>query len=249
MKQQSKTLSARRDNKMWFRRGITNGIPIALGYFAVSFTLGIAARKAGLTAWQGALASVTTVASAGEYAGFTVIQAGAGLIEMAIMMLVINARYMLMSCSLSQKLDPDLPFFHRLLLGWGITDEIFGVSVCVPDRLNPFYNYGMMAISIPAWTVGTYLGIAVGDILPVRVMSALSVGLYGMFLAIIIPPARKNKVIAGLVVISMAASFAAQHVPLLMNLSGGMRTILLTVMIAGVAAVLFPVKDEEEAAS
>lgn len=249
MKQQSKTLSARRDNKMWFRRGITNGIPIALGYFAVSFTLGIAARKAGLTAWQGALASATTVASAGEYAGFTVIQAGAGLIEMAIMMLVINARYMLMSCSLSQKLDPDLPFFHRLLLGWGITDEIFGVSVCVPDRLNPFYNYGMMAISIPAWTVGTYLGIAVGDILPVRVMSALSVGLYGMFLAIIIPPARKNKVIAGLVVISMAASFAAQHVPLLMNLSGGMRTILLTVMIAGVAAVLFPVKDEEEAAS
>ena len=249
MKQQSKTLSARRDNKMWFRRGITNGIPIALGYFAVSFTLGIAARKAGLTAWQGALASVTTVASAGEYAGFTVIQAGAGLIEMAIMMLVINARYMLMSCSLSQKLDPDLPFFHRLLLGWGITDEIFGVSVCVPDRLNPFYNYGMMAISIPAWTIGTYLGIAVGDILPVRVMSALSVGLYGMFLAIIIPPARKNKVIAGLVVISMAASFAAQHLPLLMNLSGGMRTILLTVIIAGVAAVLFPVKDEEEAAS
>lgn len=249
MKQQSKTLSVRRDNKMWFRRGITNGIPIALGYFAVSFTLGIAARKAGLTAWQGALASVTTVASAGEYAGFTVIQAGAGLIEMAIMMLVINARYMLMSCSLSQKLDPDLPFFHRLLLGWGITDEIFGVSVCVPDRLNPFYNYGMMAISIPAWTVGTYLGIAVGDILPVRVMSALSVGLYGMFLAIIIPPARKNKVIAGLVVISMAASFAAQHLPLLMNLSGGMRTILLTVIIAGVAAVLFPVKDEEEAAS
>lgn len=248
MKQQNKSLSARRDNKMWFRRGITNGIPIALGYFAVSFTLGIAARKAGLTAWQGALASVTTVASAGEYAGFTVIQANAGLLEMAIMMLVINARYMLMSCSLSQKLDPDLPFFHRLLLGWGVTDEIFGVSVCVPDRLNPFYNYGMMAISIPAWTLGTYLGIAVGDILPIRVMSALSVGLYGMFLAIIIPPARKNKVIAGLVIISMAASFAAQHLPLLMNLSGGMRTIFLTVIIAGAAAVLFPVKDEEESA-
>ena len=102
------------DNAAWFRRGIQNGVPIALGYLAVSFTLGIAARNAGLPAWQGAAASVTTVASAGEYAGFNVIQAGAGYIEMAIMMFVINARYLLMSCSLSQKLAPDLPLVHRL---------------------------------------------------------------------------------------------------------------------------------------
>lgn len=236
----------KRENKMWFRRGITNGIPIATGYFAVAFTLGIAARRAGLTAWQGALASITTVASAGEYAGFTVIEAGAGLMEMAIMMLVINARYLLMSCSLSQKLDPDLPFFHRLLVGWGVTDEIFGVSVCVPDRLNPFYNYGMMAIAIPGWTLGTYLGISMGDILPMRVMSALSVGLYGMFLAIIIPPARKNKIIAGLVILSMAASLGAQYAPLLSSLSGGMRTIVLTVLVAGIAAFLFPIHEEEK---
>ena len=189
------------DNAAWFRRGIQNGVPIALGYLAVSFTLGIAARNAGLTAWQGAAASVTTVASAGEYAGFNVIQAGAGYIEMAIMMFVINARYLLMSCSLSQKLAPDLPLVHRLLIGWGITDEIFGVASVVPDKLNPWYNYGMMAISIPAWTIGTAVGIAVGNILPHHVVSALGVGLYGMFLAIIIPPGRKNKVIAGLVAI------------------------------------------------
>ena len=159
------------DNAAWFRRGIQNGVPIALGYLAVSFTLGIAARNAGLTAWQGAAASVTTVASAGEYAGFNVIQAGAGYIEMAIMMFVINARYLLMSCSLSQKLAPDLPLVHRLLIGWGITDEIFGVASVVPDKLNPWYNYGMMAISIPAWTIGTAVGIAVGTTLSVHSVS------------------------------------------------------------------------------
>lgn len=235
------------DNAAWFRRGIQNGVPIALGYLAVSFTLGIAARNAGLTAWQGAAASVTTVASAGEYAGFNVIQAGAGYIEMAIMMFVINARYLLMSCSLSQKLAPDLPLVHRLLIGWGITDEIFGVASVVPDKLNPWYNYGMMAISIPAWTIGTAVGIAVGNILPHHVVSALGVGLYGMFLAIIIPPGRKNKVIAGLVAISMAASLAMSVLPVVSHISSGMRTIILTVVIAGIAAVAFPIEEEEHA--
>ena len=233
------------DNAAWFRRGIQNGVPIALGYLAVSFTLGIAARNAGLTAWQGAAASVTTVASAGEYAGFNVIQAGAGYIEMAIMMFVINARYLLMSCSLSQKLAPDLPLVHRLLIGWGITDEIFGVASVVPDKLNPWYNYGMMAISIPAWTVGTAVGIAVGNILPHHVVSALGVGLYGMFLAIIIPPARKDRIVAVLVVISFALSFLCSYLPGISALSEGTRTILLTVAISGAAAVLFPVRQEE----
>lgn len=232
------------NNAAWFRRGIKNGVPIALGYFAVSFTLGIAARNAGLNALQGALASVTTVASAGQFAGFQVIAAGASYMEMAIMMLVINARYMLMSCSLSQKLAPDLPFYHRLLVGWGVTDEIFGVAVTVPDTLNPWYNYGMMAISIPGWTIGTAIGITVGNVLPTSVVSALSVGLYGMFLAIIIPPARTNRIIAGLVAVSMLASFAMTKLPLLGGISSGMRTIILTILIAGGAAVLFPVQEE-----
>lgn len=232
------------NNTAWFRRGIKNGVPIALGYFAVSFTLGIAARNAGLNALQGALASVTTVASAGQFAGFQVIAAGASYMEMAIMMLVINARYMLMSCSLSQKLAPDLPFYHRLLVGWGVTDEIFGVAVTVPDTLNPWYNYGMMAISIPGWTIGTAIGITVGNVLPTSVVSALSVGLYGMFLAIIIPPARTNRIIAGLVAVSMLASFAMTKLPLLGGISSGMRTIILTILIAGGAAVLFPVQEE-----
>ena len=152
-----------------------------------------------------------------------------------------------MSCSLSQKLDPDLPFFHRLLLGWGITDEIFGVASAVPGRLHPCYNYGMMAVAIPGWTIGTVLGIAVGNVLPARVVSALGVGLYGMFLAIIIPPARQNRVIAAVVAVSMAASFALTRLPALAALSSGTRTIVLTVVIALAAAVLFPVQEEEDA--
>ena len=235
-----------KENAVWFRRGMKNGMPIALGYFAVSFTLGIAAKQAGLHAVQGALASATTLASAGQFAGFTVIATGATYVEMAVMMLVINARYLLMSCSLSQKLDPDLPFFHRLILSWGITDEIFGVASSIPDKLNPFYNYGMMVLSIPGWTLGTVLGIVVGNILPIHVVNALGVGLYGMFLAIIITPARKNRVIAGLVAVSMAASFAMAKLPVLSGISSGIRTIILTVVIAGIAAVLFPVSEEDK---
>ena len=142
---------------------------------------------------------------------------------------------------------PDAPLIHRALVGFGITDEIFGVASVVPDKLNPWYNYGMMAISIPAWTIGTAVGIAVGNILPHHVVSALGVGLYGMFLAIIIPPGRKNKVIAGLVVVSMAASLAMSVLPVVSHISSGMRTIILTVVIAGIAAVAFPIKEEEHA--
>ena len=232
------------ENKYFFLKGIKVGMPICLVYLAVSFTLGITARNAGLTAWQAFLASLTTNASAGQYAGFTVIAAAGSYMEMAIMELVANARYLLMSCSLSQKLGSETGLLHRLLVGFDVTDEIFGVSVSVPGKLNPFYNYGMMAVAIPGWSLGTLFGVIMGNVLPDNIVSALSVGLYGMFIAIIIPPARKNKVLAGLIIISMAASFFFSRQPLLAQISPGIRTIILTVVIAGIAAVLFPVKED-----
>jgi len=176
----------------WLKKGIHNGMPIALGYLAVSFTLGIAAKNAGLTALQAALASITCHASAGEFAGFTLIAALAAYTEIAVMELIINARYFLMSCALSQKLDNKMPFFHRLIMGLFVTDEIFGLTVSVPEKLNPAYMYGMVLVASPAWVLGTYFGVLFGNILPANIVSALSVGLYGMFIAIIIPPARKN---------------------------------------------------------
>lgn len=234
-----------KENKYFYLKGIKMGIPIGLGYFAVSFTLGISAGNAGMTAGQAMLASFLVNASAGEYAGFTVIAANSGYIEMVIMELIANARYLLMSCSLSQKLKEETGLLHRLLVGFDVTDEIFGVAISVPEKLNPFYNYGMMTVAIPGWSIGTYLGVVMGNILPTSVVSALSVALYGMFIAIIIPPARKSRIIAGLVTISMAASFLFTKLPVVSGLSPGIRTIILTVVIAGGAAILFPIKEEQ----
>ena len=226
-----------------FRLGMRDGIPIGLGYLAVAFSLGITARNAGLNALQGFLISILNNASAGEYAGITVIAANAAYAEIAIVTLITNARYLLMSCAMSQRLEPGLSLGHRLLMGFDITDELFGIAIARPGYLNPYYTYGAMAM--PGWSIGTSLGIIAGNILPERVVSALSVALFGMFLAVIIPPARKNKVVAVLVALSFVASFACSVLPWISTLSDGTRTIILTVVISAGAALLFPVPKEK----
>ncbi len=232
-------------NKKWYKRGLRDGVPIALGYFAVAFTLGIVAKNAGLTALQTFLATALTNASAGGYAGFKIIEEGAPYIDMALTIFIVNIRYFLMSCALSQKLAPQTPLLHRVIIGFDVTDEIFGISSAVRGTLNPFYTYGAMTVSIPCWAGGAALGVVLGNILPLNVVSALSVGLYGMFLAIIIPPAKKSPVIAGIVAVSMCLSFAFSKIPLLSQVSSGIHVIILTVIIALAAAILFPVKEEE----
>lgn len=225
------------------QEGVRDGMPIALGYFVVAFTLGIAARNAGLSPFQGFLASFFNNASAGEYAAFIVIAADRPYLEMALITLVANARYLLMSCVLSQRFSPDASIWHRIFVGFDVTDEIFGISAARPAPLDPYYNYGAMLVALPGWSVGTAVGIIAGNALPAAVVSALSVALYGMFLAIIIPPARKNRVIGMFVAIAFAASFAASVLPVISELSGGTRTILLTVILAAVAAAKYP-RDE-----
>ena len=225
------------------REGVRDGMPIALGYFVVAFTLGIAARNAGLSPFQGFLASFFNNASAGEYAAFIVIAADRPYLEMALITLVANARYLLMSCVLSQRFSPDASIWHRIFVGFDVTDEIFGISAARPVPLDPYYNYGAMLVALPGWSVGTAVGIIAGNALPAAVVSALSVALYGMFLAIIIPPARKNRIIGMFVAIAFAASFAASVLPVVSELSGGTRTILLTVILAAVAAAKYP-RDE-----
>ena len=236
----------RAERRRVFLAGVRDGVPIGLGYLAVAFSLGIAARSAGLNAFQGFLISLLNNASAGEYAAFTVIAADSGFVEMALITLITNARYLLMSCSLSQKFSPDTPLYHRLLVGYDVTDELFGITISRPGCLNPFYTYGAILLAAPAWAFGTAFGIMAGNALPLRAVSALSVALYGMFLAIIIPPARKNKVVAVLIVISFALSFFGSYVPGISALSDGTRTILLTVLISAAAAILFPVKNVQE---
>ena len=228
-----------------FLRGVKDGIPIGLGYFAVSFSLGIIAKNAGLTPLQAALTSFLNNASAGQYIGFTMIAAGATYWELAIATLVTNARYLLMSTAMSQRMDPQTPFYHRLFMSFDITDEIFGIMIASDGYLKPIYMYGAMAVALPGWAVGTALGTLAGSILPMRLVSALGVALYGMFIAIVIPPAKKEKVIAALVLISFAASWAFASLPGVSALADGTRTIILTVVISAAAAVLFPRKTEE----
>lgn len=232
-------------NKSNYIDGLKSGIPIAMGYFAVSFTLGIAAKKVGITAAQATIMSFTNSTSAGEFAAISAIAAGTSYLELALMQFVINLRYMLMSCSLSQKIDRSFPLIHRFIMGFGITDEIFGVSIGRKGKLSPFFTYGAMSLAIPAWAIGTMLGVIMGTVLPGNVVSALSVALYGMFIAIIIPPARENKILAGIVAVSMLASLLFSKIPYVRSISAGTKVIILTVIIAGIAAVLFPVEEDE----
>jgi predicted branched-subunit amino acid permease len=228
-----------------FKKGIRDGIPIGLGYLAVSFSLGITAKTAGLNPFQGFLSSLLENASAGEYILFTLIGAGASYIEVFVMTLIANARYLLMSCALSQHFSPDTPWYHRIFVGFDLTDELFGIAISRPDYLEPVYMYGAFLMALPAWSTGTALGIIAGNILPTDVVSALSVALFGMFIAIIIPPAKKDRIILALIIISFILSFIFNFAPYISSISSGTRTIILTLLIAGGAALLFPVKDED----
>ena len=235
-------------HKQWYYKGLKDGIPIGLGYFAVALAMGIAARNAGLTAIQATVTSLLINASAGQYVGFTLLAARAGLLEVALMEAVSNARYLLMSCALSQKLPTDTPLWQRLVLGFDITDEVFGVSISVPGKLDPYYTFGAMTTSIPGWALGTFLGVVLGNALPAALVSALGVGLYGMFMAVFVSAARKDPVVLGLVAVSFAASYLVETLPLFAALSAGARIILLTVTLSLAAAILFPVKEDAYAA-
>ncbi len=230
-----------------FLQGMKDGIPIALGYFTVSVSLGIALRAAGLSALQAGIMSATNMTSAGEFAATTVIAAGSGYFLMAMMQLLINARYLLMSCALSQRLDPQLSLGKRLLLGLTVTDEIFALSISLPnDRLDPMYSLGALAVACPGWTFGTVFGVLLGDFLPERLVSALSVALFGMLIAVFIPPTKKSKAVRNTVVISLIVSFVFPYIPLLSKISDGAKLLGLTIVISLVAAILAPVADDKE---
>ena len=230
-------------NQKKFLEGLRDGLPIALGYLAVSFGIGISCHAAGITALQGFLMSLFNNASAGEYGGITVITENAGVWMMILMTLIINARYMLMSCALSQKLSPDTPLGVRMLIGFDVTDEVFGIAIAQEGLLNVWYFIGAMCAALPGWSLGTLFGALAGNVLPVWAMNGFSVMLYGMFLAIIMPEGKKNRVVLGCIGVSFVLSaLAAKLLPML---SGGMRILLLTIFISAAAAILFPRENPE----
>ena len=231
--------------RQYFTAGFKDGIPICLGYIAVSFTFGIMAKKVGISIFDAVLISLTNVTSAGQFAGLSLIASTASYIEMAITQLIINLRYCLMSFSLSQKLEKGVSNGHRLAIAFGVTDEIFGVSASQEGRISPWYNYGVMCVAIPGWTLGTLAGAVSGSLLPDFLVSALSVAIYGMFLAVIIPPAKKNRAVLGVVIGAMAVSTLFAVVPVLNKVSTGFVIIITTLLVAGLAAHFCPVEEKE----
>ena len=229
-----------------FFNGLRDGIPICLGYVSVSFTFGMMCTENGLPFWIAVLISLTNLTSAGQFAGTALIIGGGSFIEIGITTFVINLRYMLMSLSISQKVDAALSVPKRMLMSFGVTDEIFGVSMQAKGNITFVYFLGLMALPILGWSGGTLVGAVAVSLLPDMVRSALGIAIYGMFLAIIIPPARTERSIAWVIVIAALISCVLYYVPMFSGLSGGWMIIICAVVTSSIAAILWPVPDEEE---
>ncbi len=227
-----------------FREGCKDAIPISLGYMAVSFAFGIEAAKIGMTTFQAAMTSLLNVTSAGQFSALEVIARNGSYVEIAILQLIINLRYMLMSCALSQKLDPKVNTLHRMGISYGVTDEIFGVSVLKKGTLYPMFSYGLIVTSVFGWVLGTVLGAVAGQLLPQRIISCLGLAIYGMFIAIIIPDTKESTAVAAVVIIAMLLSTVFAYAPYLKLISSGFRIIIITVVVAAVAAIVAPIKEE-----
>ena len=237
------------NNDQAFKKGLRHGLPIAMGYYAVAFSLGFMAKKCTLTPLQGFIGSFFTRASAGEYGVYSLVVQDAGYISVVAMSLITNLRYLLMSTALTQKFSPETPLFKRILTGCCVTDEIFGISIAYPGYLNPYYTFGAFAISTPMWALGTMTGIIAGSVLPARAVSALSVALYGMFIAIIIPPSKKDRAVGLSVIAGFLLSYLARNLDIIkrIDLSSGTVTIILTVAISAAAAILKPINVNGDA--
>ena len=230
--------------KKLFFKGVRDGIPIFLGYLSVSFGFGILCINLGLSVATAVGISITNLTSAGQVAGVGIIAAGGTLIEMVLTQIVINLRYSLFAIALSQKLDSSFTTPHRVLASFGITDEIFAVSYAQEGKVKPIYMYGLILVSTSGWVLGTLLGAVLGQVLPASVSAAMGIMLYGMFLAIFIPPAKKERGVLIAVIMAALCSLLFEYV--LTFVSGGFAVIISALVSTTVCAVLFPVAEEEE---
>lgn len=229
-----------------FKQGIKDGIPICLGYFSVSMAVGLTAVKAGLPIWAAVLISFSNLTSAGQYAGIGIMAAGGGALELMITTLTINMRYFLMSLSVSQKVDDKFNIPKRMIAAFGITDEVFAVSMQRKKDLSFLYMVGLILTPLLGWTLGTLTGAVAADLLPKIVSNAMGIAIYGMFIAIIVPPSRENPKVFFAVALAIVASFIFTYVPVIKELTSGWKIIIIAVVVSALAAFLFPIKEAEE---
>ena len=234
-------------NHTAYRTGLKRGLPVGIGYFSVSFGFGAMAAAQGIKALDAALISMTNLTSAGQFAGLTLIVAAAGLWEMVLTQLVINSRYALMSLALSQRMGKDIGFWPRLVIAFFNTDEIFALAMAEPGKLSTSFMLGLGTTPMIGWTGGTLCGALAGSVLPMNIRAALGVMLYGMFVAIVIPPARKEKPVFVTMLLAMLLSCLFTWMPGLKNVSAGISIVICTVAAAAICAWLFPIPDQEVA--
>ena len=231
-------------NKQEFKEGIRDGFPICLGYISVSMAFGLTAVKSGLPLWAAVLVSLTNVTSAGQFAGVNLLLAQSSYIQLMITTFIINLRYFLMSISVSQKVEAKFGIKERLIASFGITDEVFAVSMQRRSELTFSYMLGLIVTPIAGWTFGTLIGAVATTLLPEALTDAMGIMLYGMFIAIIIPPARENRSVLIAILLAIGASYAFAYVPALSAMSGGWSVIIITVGVSALMAWLFPIAED-----
>ena len=233
-------------NSKWrkdFTYGLKRGLPIALGYVPVSFTFGLMAVSGGIPVWMAVFISLSNLTSAGQFAGTNLIINGAGFLEITLTTFIINIRYLLMSLSMTQRLDQKMNLPKRLLIGYGVTDEIFTFASMEQGTLTFPYLTGLILGPVLGWTSGTALGAVICSTLPESLSSAMGIALYGMFIAIILPAARKSKPVIIIIAISVVVVCILKYIPLFNFISSGFRIIIATIIGAGIGALLFPVEE------
>lgn len=235
----------RKNGGRGFRRGLADGVPIALGYISVSFGFGILCVKGGFSALTAVMISLTNVTSAGQLAGLGIMIAAGSLMEIIVTEFVINMRYALMSISLTQKLDDSFTTPARMICAFAMTDEIFAVASSREGKISAGYFYGLMLLPVVGWVAGTALGALAGGILPESVTDAMGIALYGMFLAIILPPATQSRAVAICVGIAALLSVALNLAPIFSGLSSGFAIVICAIIASTVVALCFPIRDAE----
>ncbi len=229
-----------------FLEGIKDGIPICLGYFSVSIAFGLTVAMAGVPVWAAVFISLSNLTSAGQFAGTQLMIAGGTMVELALTTAIINIRYFLMSLSVSQKVSPDMKLWQRFAVSFGITDEIFAVSMGRKGDLTASYMAGLIITPVIGWTGGTFLGATATSFMPEKLSDAMGIALYGMFIAIIVPAAKEAKNVLFAVILAIVVSVIFAYAPVLSNLSSGWAIIIITVLVSAVAAWLFPIDSCEK---
>jgi len=227
-----------------YKNGVHTGLPVGLGYFSVSFGFGAMAVAQGLKALDATLISASNLTSAGQFAGLTLIVAMGTLWEMIVTQIVINSRYSLMSLALSQRMGEKIGLFPRLFIAFFNTDEIFALAMARKQPLTVPFLLGLGTLPFFGWTGGTLMGALAGSVLPQDIRVALGVMLYGMFIAIVVPPAKQEKPVFITALLALIFSCLFAWVPVLQGVSAGISIVICTVAAAAIAAVLFPTEEE-----